>query len=199
MTDVSEIADRGIEALKIDEATARELKRINALLNQHYRDRFLEMASTMRIQAAQLERIQTTLAILVEHVAPSLRTSVPVAFAASGDAEPDIATTFVVADPIGAGFTLSQAQVGQALNLTSSVTSVVVRALGLSTDPNHAVTVRSRPDRDIVNYHRSAVARLRELIENAPLEPTGKLARGITKAMYTSAVKAAKRSIEGAG
>jgi hypothetical protein len=163
-TDVVDLAERDLDALGLPEAARRELAGIKAALDEQYRDRFLEMAEALNRQAAALERIQTTLSILVEHIAPNLSGTAPVAFRVSRDGEDsDLASTVVTADPIGAGFTLTQADIGRALGLSEADVSILLRALKLRDDERLAVEVRSGK-RSLFNYHPRVVEALRQRV-----------------------------------
>lgn len=122
------------------------------------------MAEALNRQAAALERIQTTLSILVEHIAPSLGGVAPVAFRVAGDGEdPDLASAVVTADPIGAGYTLTQADIGRALAVSEVDVSILLRAFKLRDDGRLAVEVRSGR-RSLFNYHPRAVEALRQRV-----------------------------------
>ena len=86
-----------------------------------------------------------------------------------GETEPDLATAFVVADPIAAGYTLTQAEIAKALTLTEPDVSVLVRAFKLPEDGNCAVIVRKgKSGRNVVNYHPKAIERFRALVAKPP-------------------------------
>lgn len=152
-----------------------DVKRILAEIAERNADanRAVLLSVTQQLQTVtlRLDRIQSSLAILLEALTPTLKTSaknLPVAFsfAEKGDA-PDLARAIVVADPIAQGFTLTQRDVGEALGLDQPTTSVLVRALGLAEEPRFAVTVR-RGKKTVVNYHRDAIEGLRRRIADPP-------------------------------
>ena len=130
---------------------------------------FFAMVEAMKQQASALARIQTTLNILVQHLDPKFKLGLPVAIKAAGDdEEPDLAKALVVADPIGAGFTLSQAALAAGLGLPQSDVSILVRAFDLDKDGECAVTVRHGESRSMVNYHPRAVERFRKCMASPP-------------------------------
>ncbi len=168
MGEPSRFAERATEELELSPGTRQALRGVQAELDAVYRKRFVEMAEAINRQAAALERIQTTLDILVRAVAPQFSAGVPPALrvAAEGEA-PDLASAVVVADPLGAGFTLTQSNIADALNLSAPMVSELVRAFGLPEDPQFAVKVRGG-SKTIVNYRPAAVDRLRALILDPP-------------------------------
>lgn len=169
MGDVEDLASRSIEALKVSESVKTALKDIQAELLDAYREAFVEMVETMKKQASQLDRIQTTLNILVQHLEPKLEGKLPVAFTvAKPGTEADVATAVIVADPIGSGFTLSQRELSDALGVSQVDVSILVRGFKLTQDGECAVRVRQGGRNEMVNYHPRAVARFRELVANPP-------------------------------
>jgi hypothetical protein len=124
-----------------------------------------------RQQASALERIQTTLGILVKHLAPKLEGQLPAAVRVVGDGEaPDLASALVIADPIGAGFTMNQAEVAKAVGITQADASVLLRAFQMNKDGTCAVIVRPGGDkkREVVNYHPRTLDRFREILSKPP-------------------------------
>jgi len=166
---IVDLGEKNLEDLGLSPEVVDILTDIRATVDEQYRERFVEMAQAINRQAAALERIQTTLTILVESLAPQLKESVPVAFRmARADEEPDLASALVMADPIGAGFTLTQADVARALKLTDVDVSYLIRDFGVRDDPDLAVQVRRGKGRPLYNYHRRVVDRLRELVQAPP-------------------------------
>jgi len=157
-------ADRALDEMDLPGEAKDALRNIKAIVDAQYRDRFLEMAQALHRQAAALERIQSTLSILVEHLEPSLKDKIPVAFNIAGDDEPDLATALVIADPIGAGYTLCQADIARATGLPDPGVSVLVRAFRLRSDELLAVGVRRGQGKALYNYHPRVVERLRHLV-----------------------------------
>lgn len=170
MSGPESIGRKAIRDLGLEKPIEDALLDIYQRIDDSYRDRFLELTTALQQQASALDRIQKTLLILVEAVAPQLKASAPVAFAvAARDEAPDVATLSVhVIDPIAGGFTLSQKDLGDALGLDSANVSVLVRAFKLPDDPECAITVRRGRRSGIVNYRPRAVERLRELIRQPP-------------------------------
>lgn len=169
MSKVEDIGAKGVDALDLPEAAATALRNIHTEVADAYRESFFEMTETLKRQAAALNRIQTTLQILVERIAPELAQDnrVPIALSLAADtSDSDLARAVVVADPIGAGYMLSQSDLAKLLGLTSADVSILVRGFSLATHGELAVTVRSGEAYNMVNYHYRAVDRLRELIEN---------------------------------
>jgi hypothetical protein len=169
MGDVKDLAAKGLEGLKLPEEVTSALKSIQADVAEAYRDAFFEMLETMKKQASALNRIQGTLNVLVEQIAPQIGTTkpLPVAFAVAGAEAADLATAVVMADPIAAGFTLSQADLARALGITDAEVSILARGFGLRDDPTCAVTVRSGKNQ-MVNFNAHAIGRFRELVAKPP-------------------------------
>lgn len=168
-----DLSRRGLERLGISPETQRVLLEIKAEVDVAYSERFAEMASAINRQAAILERIQRTLEVLIEAVAPTLAGRLPAAVrVVPPDEEPDLASAVVVADPIGAGFTLSQANIADALGLPQPDVSVLIRAFRLHEDPESAVAVRRGGDkgRTILNYRPEVIDRFRQLVRNPPAD-----------------------------
>lgn len=163
------LAVAGVRDLGLSPAVAKKLEEMQQEVNAQYRDAFVSMTQTIQQQASALSRIQSTLEVLIRAVAPTLEGALPPAVRISGDdEEADIATAAVVADPIGAGFTMSQSALSAALGVGPAHVSVLTRAFKLDKDPRCAVVVRSGTKRKLVNYHPRAVDRFRELVRNPP-------------------------------
>jgi hypothetical protein len=129
------------------------------------------MVQAIRQQASVLERIQTTLTILVKHLAPKLEGQLPAAVRVAGHGEsPDLATALIIADPVGAGFTMSQAEIAKALGISQADASVLLRAFGLNKDEQCSVVVRpgDNQKRAVVNYHPRTIDRFREMVASPP-------------------------------
>jgi hypothetical protein len=165
-------AGRAIDDLQLSPPVAAALKDIQAEIADAYRDRFIEMMDVLRHQTSTLARIQETLHILVQAVAPTLAGTVPAAVRVARDGEgQDLASTVVVADPIGAGYTLSQVDLAKALGLPNAAdVSTLVRAFKLNENGDCAVIVRRGGRNKIVNYHPRAIETLRQWIERLPEE-----------------------------
>lgn len=169
--DPVDISSKSIDQLPVLPEVKDALKDIQAEVAIAYREGFVEMVRAIRQQASVLERIQTTLGILVKHLDPRLEGQLPAAVRVARDGEsPDLASALVVADPIGAGFTMSQADVAKALGITQADASVLVRAFKLNKDESCAVIVRPGGDkkREVVNYHPRTLDRFRELLVKPP-------------------------------
>ncbi len=171
MADVTDLGMKSVENLGLSPKAEAKLKEIHLGLADAYREQYMELLQAINTQASTLRRIQETLNILVQHVAPHIKLDegviVPIAVQPTGDLnQADLARALVVADPIGAGYTLSQRDLASALapGVTQPDISVLVRAFKLTDDGNCAVVVRKGTSRDFVNYHPRAVARLKELI-----------------------------------
>ena len=151
-------------------AVREEVEGIRADLDAEYRDRFIAMTNAISRQASALDRIQHTLELLLEHAAPELRGRIPGLTVAPEGAEADLATVknAVAADPIGAGYSLGQQAIADALQCSQSDISVLLRGLALKNKPALAVVVRRGPTREIVNYHRRVIDELLRVIEKPP-------------------------------
>lgn len=164
-----DISHRALDALKLSPEVKGLLKEIQVEISDAYRESFVEMVQTMKRQASQLDRIQATLQVLVQHLAPTLRDSVPTAFRiAQSDDASDLATAVVVSDPIGMGYSLSQADVAKALQLSPAYVSTLLRAFRLDQEDDCAVVVRRGSGATLVNYHPRVIPRFVALIECPP-------------------------------
>ena len=164
----TELASRAIERLDVSPSIKAILTRIHSELTEAYRASFVEMLQVIRRQASAIERIQNTLNILVKRAYPDLSGLPSAVRPADGDEPADLATAVVVADPIGAGYTLTQADIAKALNVSAPDVSVLVRAFKLPEDGECAVVVRKGKTNNVVNYHPRAIDRFRELIAKPP-------------------------------
>ena len=166
-----DISSKAIDQLAVEPEVKQVLKELQGEVADAYREGFVEMVKAIRQQASVLDRIQATLAILVKHLAPSLEGQIPAAMRIAGDGEkPDVATTVVVADPIGAGFTMSGANIAKALGISHADASVLLRAFRLDKDSKCSVVVRPGDDqrRGVVNYHPRTLDRFRALVGDPP-------------------------------
>jgi hypothetical protein len=166
---IVELSSKAIEKLDLTPEVREALLAVQADLTAAYQQRFVEMIQAISRQASALERLQNTLNILVEHLAPTLKSRLPVALAVTAPGEaPDVASVAITADPIGAGYTLTQAAFAEALSLSLADVSVLARAFKLSEDENCAIVVRHGKNYDIVNYHPRALDRFRRLVAQPP-------------------------------
>ncbi len=168
------LAAQAIERLDLGEPAKQALRTILAELAAQYQQSFVKMLETQRMQASALERLQTTLQLLVEKIAPEIKDRIPVAIRiADGDEQADIASTVVIADPIATGYTMTQGNLADALGISPADVSILVRAFKLTEDGDCAVTVRKGPKSSIVNFHPRALVRFRELVAAPPERMTG--------------------------
>jgi hypothetical protein len=72
-----EISQRAVDELPLSPQVKAALADIQAEIAGAYRERFIEMIEALNKQASALDRIQTTLHILVKHLAPRLEGEVP--------------------------------------------------------------------------------------------------------------------------
>jgi predicted transcriptional regulator len=162
-----------IVGLKLSEEVKAVLRDIQAEVAEQYKENFLAMVQAMQHQASAISRMQATLSTLIEVIRPDLKHSLPAAIGiADGKEHADIAHAFVVADPIGAGFTMSQAALAEALGLKGPEVSILVRAFKLNEDEECAVVVRRGKSGEIANYHPRTTQRFRELVEHPPKDLT---------------------------
>ncbi len=166
---VVDLSREAMLRLGFDERQVDTLQAIRGEVNAEYRERFAEQADLLRRQTAAIERLQNTVEVLVEHLLPEDKRKGPLAaaFRVAGPAEePDLAT--VTADPIAAGFTLSQVDIARALHIGQADVSILVRAFRLPDDPRCAMTVRRGKAAPLVNYHPSAIDRFLALVRAPP-------------------------------
>lgn len=167
---VTNLAEHSIKALGLSHDVEQALEAIQAELAEAYRESFVEMVRALNKQASALDRIQTTLHVLVSQLPASVKGNLPPAIRVAGDDEQaDLASAVIVADPIGAGYTMSQASVAQALNLKQADVSVLLKAFKIDEDGQCAVIIRqgSKYQR-LVNYHPRTLQRFRECVARLP-------------------------------
>jgi hypothetical protein len=167
----TDISTKPIDKLPVSAEVKSALKDIQAEVADAYRESFVEMVQAIRQQASALERIHATLAVLVKHLAPQLEGQLPAAIRVARPGEsPDLASAVVVADPIAAGYTLSQTEVARALGISTPDASVLLRAFKLPDDGECAVTVRKGQalSGKFVNYHPRVIDRFRALVADPP-------------------------------
>lgn len=195
MGDLQPLADRAIDDLKLSPEVTAILKNIQANLAEGYREGFLRLAENMNTVISSLSRIQETLKVLVEHVAPTLKDKVPVGFQLARPGEkPDLATALVVADPIGMGYMLSQQDLADALKLAAPEVSVLVRAFGLKDDGECAVVVRRGKSKEIVNYNKTAIEKFTRMVASPPPTLTASQMRVLDRVRRKLVINAASSS-----
>lgn len=169
MDESDQHATTKIAGLKLSEEVKTVLRDIQAEVAEQYKENFVAMVQAMQHQASAISRMQATLSVLIEAIRPELKHILPAAIGiADGKEHADIAHALIVADPIGAGFTMSQAALGEALGLKGPEVSILVRAFKLHEDEECAVVVRRGKSGHISNYHPRTIQRFRELVENPP-------------------------------
>jgi hypothetical protein len=150
----------------LPEPVQTEIEGIRSELDAAYRERFIEMTQALARQASALDRILRTLEMLVEHSAPELKGKLPGLRLAEPGENADVAT--ITADPIAAGYSLSQQALADALNCSQSDVSVLLSEHPLKDDPRYAVVVRRGKTREIINYHARAIDALGRIIDKPP-------------------------------
>lgn len=196
------IASSAIERLNLSREVKDVLRTIQLDLNTAYQRSFVTMIETMQRQASALERLQTTLQLLIERVAPEIKDRVPLPVnivASREDADVSAPLVVTVADPIGAGYTMTQANLAEALGLSQADVSVLARAFHLTEDGDCAIVVRKGKTNDTVNYHPRAIERFRQYVAAPPpgLKDDQKTAlRRVTRSLVASggAVRVTKSS-----
>jgi hypothetical protein len=163
------LAATAIERLNVGEEAKQALRAILTELAAQYQQSFVLMLETQRKQASALDRLQTTLQLLIDKIAPEIKDRIPVPIRLANDGErADLTSAVVLADPMAAGFTMSQAQLAKALGLPQADVSILVRAFKLNEDENCAVVVRRGTGAEISNYHARAIDRFREIVAAPP-------------------------------
>jgi hypothetical protein len=166
---IPDISARPIESLNVSPEVRDALKDIQAEVADAYREGFVEMVQAIRQQGSVLDRIHTTLAILVGHLEAKLEGPLPAAIRVASPGEnPDLASAVVVADPIGTGYSLSQSDVAKALRISSADVSILFRAFKLQDDGECAVVVRRGRNYNVTNYHSRVLDRFRALVATPP-------------------------------
>lgn len=169
---VASLAQERRAGLNLDPKVEDALRDVEDELRAQYSDAFLALTSAINEQASALNRIQATLELLVRAIQPTLASQLPglppaIRVAADGEA-PDLASAIVVADPVGAGYVLSQQALAETLGVSQPDVSILVKPFKLADDGECAIVVRKGKQRDMVNYHRRAIARFRELVASPP-------------------------------
>jgi len=169
---VRSVAEERRRGLNLDPRVDTALRDVEDELRAQYSDAFVALTRAVNEQASALNRIQTTLDVLVRAIEPKLASQLsglpPAIRVAKDGEEPDLASAVVVADPVGAGFVLTQQALADALGLSASDVSVLLKAFRLAEDGECAVVVRRGKHHDLVNYHRQAIIRFRELVAAPP-------------------------------
>jgi hypothetical protein len=167
-----DLGGRAIAELGLPPAVEAALRDVIGGLGADYREAFVTMVQAINRQAAALERIQTTLNVLVSKVAPELSDqALPALGVAPEGTRPDLASAIIVSDPIATGYVLSQEALARALGIKQTDLSILERAFKLRDDGKCAIVVRRGVRRgkpqDTVNFHPRAIERFRELVATA--------------------------------
>lgn len=174
--DAVNLATYAIDRLDLSPEVKTALMAIQADVTAAYQKNFVDMVEAIRRQASTLERLQTTLNLLVEKIAPEIKDRVPVALRVAMEGErPDVTSAVVVADPIATGYMMTQADLAAALGLTQPDVSAFVRAFKLNEDGECAVVVRKGSEKrsqQTVNYHPRAIEKFRTLVKSPPSKLT---------------------------
>lgn len=173
MTRPATVGRKAVESLGLSAGAQQALQAVEDEIAAAYRDRLIDLTEAVRQQAAAMARIQETLNILVRVLAPGEAASLPTAFrVARPDESVDVATitAIEVADPIGAGYTLSQRDIATVLGIQESDVSILVRAFKLREVEGCAMVVREGKNarNPLVNFHRRAIERFQELLSAPP-------------------------------
>lgn len=157
-------------ALDLQPEAVSALRSIRSLIDARYREAFLELTQVLHRQASAIDRMQRTLDLLLDQVRPELKARTPPLFSVSPAADaPDVARAVVIPDPIGAGYTLTQADVAQALGISSPEASVLLRAFGLRDDHECAVCVREGKKNPIYGYHERVIQAFMQCLAHPPV------------------------------
>lgn len=174
MAEVRTLARYAIRRLNLPKDAEDALTEVHDLIDAAYRDRLAETVEAVTKLTAAVDRMQQTLDLLITNAYPQIRQEVPPVLSIAPPGErPDLATMGAVADPLGLGYTLSQADIARLVDLPQAYVSDLVLAFGLDTDAEFAVVVR-QGKRRVVNYRRVAVTRLLELIRDESGQPQTK-------------------------
>jgi hypothetical protein len=167
--DIDNLGAHAIDRLGLSPEVREELKEIQAELLAGYQESFVTMVNAIERQASAIERLQYTLNLLIENTKPDLVARIPLSVRVVDPGEDaDVSARVVLADPIAAGYTLTQARIAEALKVSASDVSILVRAFDLARDDECAVTVRKGTKTDVVNYHARAIDRFVEHVRNPP-------------------------------
>jgi hypothetical protein len=166
----AEIAAQRSKQLGLSVEVQAALGDIQAELADAYREGFTEMVRAVQEQASALSRIQNTLGLLLQAVAPTLADQAPpvVRIAAEGESS-DIATAIVIADPIAQGFTLSMTTLSKAMGVSAGDLGILVKALKLHEKQGLAVVCREGKHNRVVNFHPRAIEAFKAVIRDTPL------------------------------
>jgi len=161
------LAEKALVDAGMPVEVAAHILAIQQRLDESYRRQASATAEALQRQGAAIERLAILVQAVLERLPPPAEGApLPVLTVAPEGAEPDLATLpdNVAADPIAAGYRLSQTDVARILRCPQGAISVLVRELGLHDDLRFAVQVRAGK-RPIVNYHMRVIDRLLELID----------------------------------
>lgn len=160
-----------------------DIEAIRADLDAEYRDRFLAMTAAISKQASALDRIQHTLELLLEHAAPELQGRIPGLVVAPEGADADLASVrgAFAADPIGAGYSLGQQAIANALQCNQTDVSLLLRELEIKKKPALAVVVRKSGEHETVNYHRRVIDELLRVLEKPPANASKEILSAIAR------------------
>lgn len=160
---------RAIDPLPLPPEIKTTLRAIQADVSLAYQQQFMAMAQTLNRQASAIDRMQATLAMLVEKIDPARSLKIPTPIKVVEDArDADVAVPLILADPMGAGFVMSQADLAAAVGLAQPTVSVLVRAFKLQDDEDCAVVVRRGRSTNTVNYHPRAAEKFRQYLREPP-------------------------------
>lgn len=172
MSDPVELTAAAIQRLDLPNDVKRLLAQIAERNADANRTALINLTEQLKSMNLRLDRLQSTVSILLDRMAPTLKGNadkLPVAFTvASSPGDADLAKAVVVADPIAQGFTLTQKDLGERLGLDQPTVSVLVRGLGITNDANLCVAVRRGRGQEVINYHLNAVDGLKKKIAAPP-------------------------------
>ncbi len=186
------MADGPIKGLKASQESKEILAQIAAEVNAAYRENFESMLHSLQDIAEGQKRLLSTLGVLISAIEPKLGVNLPVAVSIAMPGErPDIASTIVLADPLAAGYALTQGQLAKEVGLSQADVSILARAFRLDADTAYAVRI-PQGKRTTVWYRPLAGARLKELIA-APPELLSPRAEAIVKRCRAKLLKTSGR------
>ncbi len=162
------MADGPIKGLKASDESKEILAQIAAEVNAAYRENFESMLHSLQDIAEGQKRLLSTLGVLISAIEPKLGVNLAAAVSIAMPGErPDIASTIVLADPLAAGYALTQGELASQVGLSQADVSILARAFRLDADIAYAIKI-PQGKRTIVMYRAIAGPRLRELIAAPP-------------------------------
>lgn len=165
------LASHAIDRLDLPDDIKATLRALQAEISLAYQRSHIEMVQTMKLQASAIQRMQATLEMLVSKLDPDASLKIPTPIRIVEDRnDADLSTPLVLADPMAAGYVMTQADLARTLRLSQPTVSVLVRAFRLRDESGCAVIVRrgNNAATETTNYHPRAVEKFMQYVNDPP-------------------------------